>query len=278
MKKPFQKLFADPSKIEYWESVYDRQDFYGDCIRQRMSKALSWLDGLRLSENSSILDAGCGAGRLAHEAAKRGYHVFGMDYSYGMLVKASSFCNREDRHNVKPFQGDIESVPLQDSSFDVIICLGVISYLKSEEEALLELARILKPGGVLVLSITNKARLVSRMDLPLLLKNRVQKILTSASASWKKSAGIDNVPRLTTYSIPNIQKSLELAGFTVLEYGTIPLELLTLFGREVLPRKTAIKIILFFEQFSNIPIIGSFGGMCMFKAKKNSLKMRESGY
>jgi ubiquinone/menaquinone biosynthesis C-methylase UbiE len=270
MKQHFQKFFTNQSNVEYWESVYDQQDFYGDCIRQRMSKALTWLDGLRLSENSSILDAGCGAGRLAHEAAKRGYHVFGMDYSYGMLVKASSIYNREDQHNVKPFQGDIESVPLQDSDFDVIICLGVISYLKSEEKALRELARILKPGGVLVLSITNKARLVSRMDLPLLLKNIVQKILSSASASWKKSAGINNAPRLTTYFIPNIQKSLERAGFTVLEYETIPLELLTFFGREVFPRKMATKITLFFEQFSNIPIIGSFGGMCMFKAKKNS--------
>jgi len=270
MKKLFQKLFTDPSKIEYWESVYDQQDFYADCIWQRMSKALSWLDDLRLFGSSRILDAGCGAGKLAHEAAKRGYHVFGMDYSYGMLVKVSSTRNREGQHNAIPFQGDIESVPLENSSLDVIICLGVISYLKSEEEALRELVRILKPGGVLVLSITNKARLISRMDLPLLLKNMVQKMLNRASASWKKSAGINNAPRLTTYSIPSIQKSLELAGFTVLEYETIPLELLTFFGREVLPRKMAIKITLFFEQFSNIPIIGSFGGMCMFKAKKNS--------
>lgn len=274
MKQHSQKSFTDQSEIEYWDCIYDQQDFGGDCYRQRMGTVLSWLEGLQLSENSRILDVGCGAGRFAYEVAKRGYNVFGMDYSHGMIVKASKICNREHELDAAFLQGDIETLPFQDSSFDVIVCLGVVTYLKSEDKALQELARALKPGGVLAISIVNKARLVHRLDLPLFSLTISKKILKGITTSSKKGADNNNATRFTTFFIPKFQKSLELAGFEVLEYRTVPWKLLTFFGREVFPQKMAKKITLFFEQFLNIPIIGSFGGMCIFKAEKNSFERK----
>jgi SAM-dependent methyltransferase len=273
MDKHYQKVaFTNQTTIEYWDKVYDQKDFYGDCYRQRMGTILTWLEGLSLSENSIILEAGCGAGRFAREAAKRGYNVFGMDYSYGMISKASSNCNREDELNVAFFQGDIETLPLKTSSVDVIVCLGVVGYLMAEDRALVSLARALKPGGVLAISIANKACLVYRLDLPLLLIAIAKKILNGIAPSWKKSAIINNDTPFTPYFIPKFRKSLELAGFRVLEYKTVPWKLLTFWGREVFPQKMATNIALFFEQFSNIPFVGSFGGMCIFKAEKNSFR------
>jgi SAM-dependent methyltransferase len=273
MDKHYQKsAFTDQTTIEYWDKLYDQKDFYGDCYRQRMGTILSWLDGLGLSENSIILEAGCGAGRFAREAAKRGYNVFGMDYSYGMIVKASSICNSEDELNVAFFQGDIEALPLRASSFDVIVCLGVVGYLMSEDKALDSLARVLKPGGVLAISIVNKACLVYRLDLPLLLIAIAKKILNGISASWKKSSEINNDTPFTPYFIPKFRKSLELAGVRVLEYKTVPWKLLSFCGKEVFPQKMATNITLFFEQFSNIPVVGSFGGMCIFKGEKISFR------
>jgi ubiquinone/menaquinone biosynthesis C-methylase UbiE len=275
MKKHFQQQFMDQSNIEYWDTIYDQKNFAGDCYRLRMSTVLSWLEGLNLSENSIILEAGCGTGRFTHEAAKRGYNVFGMDFSHGMIVKASSICKREDELNVAFLRGDIESLPLKDSSFDVIVCLGVVAYLKSEEDALHELARALKPNGILAISIVNKARLVYRLDLPLLLITILKKILKDISVSRKKSADNKDDPPLTTYFIPKFRKSLERAGLTVTEYRTVPWKLLTFFGKEVFPQEMAEKITLFFERFSDIPIIGSFGGMCIFKAEKRSFETNE---
>lgn len=269
MKKRFQKFYAQNSEIEYWNSIYDRQDFVGNSYRQRMEMVLSWLDDMSLSENSLILEAGCGAGRFAHEAAKRGYHVFGMDYSQGMIAKAGSICNREDERNVAFSQGDIESLPFKDSSFDVIVCLGVVTYLQSEHEALHEFARTLKPGGMLAISIVNKARLADRMDVPLFLMHILKRLLHGITTSRIKSAQTNRNPSITTYFIPHFLKSLERAGFSFLEYRTVPWKLLTFAGKEVFPKKMAIKITLFFEQFSNVPFFGSFGGMCIFKVKKN---------
>ncbi len=91
-------LFSEPTEVDYWESVYARQDFLGFCYRQRMNQALSWLDAADLSQNSTILDAGCGAGIVTREVAERGYQVIGMDYSCGMIEKADSICNTKGRN------------------------------------------------------------------------------------------------------------------------------------------------------------------------------------
>jgi ubiquinone/menaquinone biosynthesis C-methylase UbiE len=270
MSKPFLELeFADETAVEFWDKLYDRQDFYGSIYRQRAGSVLTWLEGLQSHENVCILDIGCGAGRFAHEAAKRGFSVFAMDNSHGMVVKANSNCNRVGEPKVIFLQGNIEAIPLQNSSFDVIVCLGVIGYIKHEDEVLKGLARVLRPDGILFISIVNKARLVSRLDLTYFLMNRLRKAPGGRGRSRNKGSDINQTPFYKTYLVPRFKKTLELAGFTVPDYKTVPLRLLTINGKEVFPRKTAEKITMFFEKFYHVPIIGSFGGMCIFRAQKN---------
>jgi hypothetical protein len=122
----------------------------------------------------------------------------------------------------------------------------------------------------LILSILNKARLVKHLDLPLSLSIILKKITSSLTAFSKSSADIQSAPQIKTYFIPRIRKSLELTGFTALEYKTVPLELPTFFGKEIYPREIATNITSFFEQFSKIPFVESFGAMCVFKAEKSS--------
>ncbi len=102
--------------------------------------------------------------------------VVGMDFSYGMVQGAKNGHNAKDNYNVAFLVGDIETLPVRDASVDVVVSLGVVAYLSSEEKALREFARILKPGGVLIISIVNKARLVNYLDLPLLLMKLISRI------------------------------------------------------------------------------------------------------
>ncbi len=206
MEKYFQQFFTKQSVVEYWDSIYGQEDFSSYCYRQRMDIAISWLDALNLGKDAKIWDAGCGAGQFSNYAAEAGYNVFGMDYSLGMLSKAHSICNADNQPTVAFLQGDVETLPLQDLSVDVIVCLGVIAYLKSENAALRELERVLKPGGVLILSIVNKARLVKHLDLPLSLSILFKKITSSWTAFSKSSADIQSAPQITTYFIPRISK------------------------------------------------------------------------
>ncbi len=89
-KEPAKTLFSDQTGVNYWESVYSRSDFLGDCYRQRMNQALSWLDAVSLPSSASILDGGCGAGVVTCEIARKGYQVYATDYSRGMLERANT--------------------------------------------------------------------------------------------------------------------------------------------------------------------------------------------
>ena len=260
-------LFSEQDEIEYWESIYDRQDFLGFCYRARMNQALSWLDNADISGNSIILDAGCGTGVVTQGLAQRGYRVLGLDSSDAMLCKADRVCNTFRRENIQLMQGDVHTLPFRDSSIDAVVCLGVITYSKSEVKVLQELSRVLKPDGILILSILSKSHLAYYLDVPRFIKNRLTKVLSNRSVSLQNTEEKQSFT-IRRYLISSISKSLNKLGLTVTEYKTVPLGLLTFFNRELPPEKLNMKITLLLERFRGIPLVGSFGGMCLFKAIK----------
>ncbi|MBA7511778.1 Ubiquinone biosynthesis O-methyltransferase, mitochondrial [subsurface metagenome] len=268
-KEYFHKLFSNRTNIDYWESVYNRQDFLGVCYRRRMYQALSWLGNSNLSENSKILDVGCGAGMIAKEVANRGYEIWGMDYSYNMIRKAKTICNVNMKFDTNFLQGDIESLPFKDSVFDMVLCLGVITYLKSEQKALQEMSRILKPGGTMILSILNKFSLAKCLDISVLVKRRLQRIAGNRIVSWQKRAEIEeNRFVIKSYFIPSLRNALRTARFTELACTTVQYGPLTFFGRNIFPEGISINITTFLEKFSNVPVIRSLGNMCLFRLRK----------
>jgi len=60
-----------------------------------------------------------------------------------------------DSERVHLRQGDVENIPLPDNQFDLVLCVGVFGYLLSDERAQAEIRRVLKPGGILLLNLTN---------------------------------------------------------------------------------------------------------------------------
>ncbi len=258
------------NELESWEIIYDEQSFVGDFFRRRMEKALSWVDAMNFSENAIIFDAGCGGGRLVEEAVKKGYHIIGMDSNEDVLKKALGSLKKRPGSNYCFLRGDVKIIPVKDSSLDAIICLGVISYLKSEMTVLLEFARVLKPGGLLILSATNKARLVGRLDIPLMISSIKKKIFVHKNMKEDDDSSREGNHRQRSYLIPRFSNSLESAGFSVSGYVTFPYELPTLFGREFLPRSFSEKVSLFIERFANLPLVGSFGSRWMIKAQKKN--------
>lgn len=254
--------------LEWWENLYDEPGFSGNYFRQRKDLALSWIYEMRFSENAIIFDAGCGGGRLMDDAARKGYQSVGMDFSWKMLEKSRVRCRKESDYKVCFIQGDVEVLAIKDTCLDAIICLGVISYLKSEKAVLAEFSRALKPGGLLILSGTNKARLIRRLDIPIMILNLKRKIY--AKKSWKSvddSSSKDDQQR--SYLIPQVLNTLKNEEFTIAEYVTFPYDLPTFMGHEYLPRRVSEKVSSFVEHFDQLPVVGSFGSMWMIKANKN---------
>jgi SAM-dependent methyltransferase len=112
-----------------------------------------------LPYGSKILDAGCGPGEMAAVLMQRGYEVWGIDIAEPMIRRA------RERNNVNRFRvGDIERIPFPDSTFDGVMCLGVLEYLDSDAKALGEIARVLKPRGKAVVSTPNALCPLYQMD------------------------------------------------------------------------------------------------------------------
>ena len=95
----------------------------------------------------AALDAACGTGRLASSLVARGHHVIGVDSSPDMLAVA-----RRRLPTAEFLLGEIENLPVPDDSFDVVTCGLALSHLSSVGTAMLEFARVLRPGGHLVIS------------------------------------------------------------------------------------------------------------------------------
>lgn len=95
----------------------------------------------------TVLDAACGTGRYAAHLAARGHRVIGVDASVEMLARA------RDRVPEATFvRGDLHRLPLADGAVDVVVCALALVHVPSLVPVLAEFARVLRPGGHLVIS------------------------------------------------------------------------------------------------------------------------------
>jgi SAM-dependent methyltransferase len=106
---------------------------------------------ISLSQESVVLDAGCGAGLFSSLAIKTGAHVIGIDAAPGLLEIA------RDRNPKNSFlEEDLEDLPFADESFSVVVGFNSFQYAGSFENALSEAKRVLKKGGKLAIGIWDK--------------------------------------------------------------------------------------------------------------------------
>lgn len=109
----------------------------------------------------SFLDAGCGDGRYLVEVGPRARRLAGLDLAERILVTARGALEGAGL-TADLRQGNLEALPFADNEFDLVLCSQVIEHLLAPERGLMELARVLRPGGRLLLT-TDNSRTLSRM-------------------------------------------------------------------------------------------------------------------
>lgn len=97
-----------------------------------------------------VLDAGSGTGSFSARALDRGAAVVAADIGAGLLTVA------REKGIERVVASDVGRLPFQDGTFDVVVSSECIEHTRSPRDSVRELARVLRPGGVLALTCPNK--------------------------------------------------------------------------------------------------------------------------
>jgi SAM-dependent methyltransferase len=108
------------------------------------------------------VDAACGTGRLSELLAARGHQVIGVDSSPDMLARAGA---RVPSGEFRP--GDVRGLPVADAAADLMVCALALTHVPDLRLVFAEFARVLRPGGHLVISDMHPERIL-RGSIPTL--------------------------------------------------------------------------------------------------------------
>jgi len=120
----------------------------------RIEKELIFsLAGLKRGETA--IDIGCGTGNYSIELAKRGIDVTGLDDSEEMLSRARIKAGNE-RLRIDFLRADALALPFPDASFDLVLSVSALCFMKDPQGAIVEMRRVLRPGGRVVIGSLNR--------------------------------------------------------------------------------------------------------------------------
>jgi ubiquinone/menaquinone biosynthesis C-methylase UbiE len=176
------KHFDQLSATGSWSNLYAVADGSTYHFHIRRARVLELLPE-RLGR---VVDVGCGPGVMVDAVLERGGTFEGLDVSVEM-VRAATECFGHLK-GVSFKQGNIEAIDLPDGSYDQVICMAVIEYLKTPGRALSEIARILRPGGIALITVPKRWH-IDRLTIAATAPVR-------ALARALGAAGADNLPRL----------------------------------------------------------------------------------
>jgi ubiquinone/menaquinone biosynthesis C-methylase UbiE len=194
MSVPAESIFFD-----LWSATYDRPGLQQATYRPIHNAVLDRLEGL---EPERILDLGCGTGQLTERLSMMfpEASVVGADLSNGMIERAAGRLTDDDMSDF--VRADAQHLPLRGNSFDVVTCTESFHWYADQEAAAAELARLIKPGGRIVIA-------------------SIATVTGFADDAIQRATALAGRP---VRAIPKreLRRLLESAGFDVLHQGRIP--------------------------------------------------------
>lgn len=136
-------------------------DFLGDADLLWCPEGLREADARLLGDvaGRDVLEIGCGAAQGARWLASQGATVTAFDVSYGQLLESRRLDARSGIAVDRLVQADAQALPFRDGAFDLVVsAFGGIPFVADSAGALREIARVLRPGGRLVFSVTHPTR------------------------------------------------------------------------------------------------------------------------
>lgn len=128
------------------------EEFFLPALFQEWAKRVA--DAAQIEEGDSVLDVACGTGVLARAAFEKigqNGSVTGVDINDGMLAVAES-----KNANIEWRKAPAEDLPFEDDSFEKVVSQFGLMFFEDRAKALTEMARVLKPEGILAVAVWNR--------------------------------------------------------------------------------------------------------------------------
>jgi 2-polyprenyl-6-hydroxyphenyl methylase/3-demethylubiquinone-9 3-methyltransferase len=198
---------ADKRFVDYYAqqsvSAETRQRFEGT----RRVTLQTRRDSGMPTESLDIADIGCGAGTQSLMWAANGHRVIGVDIS-APLIELARQRSVEMQLSADFRVGSASSLPIADTSVDVVLVSELLEHLAAWEGCVNEAVRILRPGGVLYLSTTNRLcpvqqefTLPAYSWYPRSLKKRCERLAVTTHGHWVRHTSFPAVHWFTYYQL-----------------------------------------------------------------------------
>lgn len=201
MKEKFEQGRRYETTREAWEKIWDSASVQVELDALEYPRSQRELAAYMpyLPQDALILEAGSGLGAVVIWLRRRGYRVLGLDYATNALIAARAY-----DPGLALLAGDVHALPCASDTLGAYLSFGVLEHFEhGMQPALREACRVLKPGGVLVLTIPYP--------------NVVNRFVAWRRKWQGKSVLTDDEFYESTYTRPQLAQQVTEAGFEILK-------------------------------------------------------------
>ena len=225
MESSFDKNWDDYAKL-----IYERKDS-AEWEVLKIARESHWDEFFNVKEGDKILDAGCGLGEYTIFSLKKKAKVWAFDYSVEMVNLTRELVERYSLKAEKISVDSITHIPYEDEFFDQVFCLAVLDHVNDEARSsgIIELGRVLKKGGRLVIDVPNRYayhwrfvfyimrifKLYHKGDIHFFTPFEINKILKNNGFKKIKTLGLTILPPFSGIYTTNLQRLTFLPEFII---------------------------------------------------------------
>ena len=149
------------TRPEHLNKLYDEYAKRRSSFAHQLAGIFRARSQLDAWTNASVLDVGCGGGQMCEEFAALGADVTGIEYSVGRITAMAG-----RNLNFRLIGGDGHYLPFEARSFDYAIVADVLEHAVDPRRMMQEVARVVRPGGLVYVGATNRASVANLLFDP----------------------------------------------------------------------------------------------------------------